>query len=252
MTQGDVEGDVMPSLSIVVPAYNEEANLAPTVLAAEAVFRDIDTESLEWVLVDDGSVDGTWPEITRLADTVPGVVPARHAVNRGLGAAIWTGMAQVSSDWCTWMPADGQFKPQAFVDMWHLADASDLVILIRDEIKRAWWRRIPSLAVHGLMQVGIDFDLYGYCGIFMARRAIVQDVPLYCTTGVQNFAVVLHSHRDGRHIRRVSAVIQPRISGKSKVANPSTMLKSLFEIVRLRLSIASSARRNPAKEESGA
>lgn len=230
-----------PSLSVIVPAYNEEANLARTVLAAEAKFRALAAESLEWILVDDGSSDGTWSEILNLADSMPGVISVKHSVNKGLGAAIWTGIAQASLAWCTWMPADGQFKPQAFADMFHLVDESDLVILMRDEDRRSWWRRIPSRVVLGSMLIGMDLDLYGYSGIFMVRRHIVQAVPLYCTTGVQNFAVVLHSQRGRYHIQRMHTVIQPRLSGKSKVANLPTMLKTLFEIVRFRFCLSFSA-----------
>jgi glycosyltransferase involved in cell wall biosynthesis len=113
---------------IIVPAYNEESNLTRTVLTAEARLRNQVAGRLEWVLVDDGSTDRTWSEITNLAHSIPNVISLRHIINRGLGAAIWTGMAQASSEWCTWMPADGQFAPQSYVDMVRLANESDLVL----------------------------------------------------------------------------------------------------------------------------
>jgi glycosyltransferase involved in cell wall biosynthesis len=225
---------MISSLSIVVPAYNEEANLASTVLAANEVLQNRAAEQLEWILVDDGSADGTWSEAQRLVDTVAGVVPLRHQENRGLGAAIWTGMAHASGDWCTWMPADGQFDPQAFVDMAHLADGADLVLLMRDEGRRAWWRQILTAAFYGWIRVMLGFDPYGYSGIFLVRREFVQAIPLHSTTGMQNYAVAIHCQRRKGRIRQTRTVVRLRLSGRSKVANLPTMLRTFVDIIRFR------------------
>lgn len=225
---------MIPSLSIIVPAYNEEANVGRTVLAAEAVLRNHVAGRLEWILVDDGSTDGTWSEITALANSMPDVIPLKHVTNRGLGAAVWTGMAQASSKWCTWMPADGQFEAQSFVDMVRLADESDIVLLMRAENRRGRWRRILTLAFYGWMRVMFGFDPYGFSGIYLVRQQIIRDLPLCGTTAVQNYAVAIHCQRDGYRIRQTHTVIQPRMSGKSKVANLPTMLKILYEIILFR------------------
>jgi len=224
--------DCIQELSIVIPAYNEESNLARIVLEAEAVLKNHAAERLEWILVDDGSTDSTWSEITNLADSMPDVIPLKHTTNRGLGAALWTGMAQASSEWCTWMPADGQFAPQSYVDMMRFAEGSDLVILMRDD-DRAWQRRILTIMMYGLMRIVLGFDAYGYSGVFLVRRRILQDVPLYSTTGVQNFAVVLHCQKNEYRIQQTCTVIQPRMSGKSKVSNVPTMLKVFYDIMKL-------------------
>lgn len=238
------DNDCVKGLSIVIPAYNEESNLARTVLAAEAVLKNRAAEQLEWILVDDGSTDSTWSEITNLADSMPNVIPLKHTTNRGLGAAIWTGMAQASSEWCTWMPADGQFDPQSYVDMVRLADESDLVLLMRDKDDRAWQRRILTMMMYGLMRIVLGFDPYGYSGVFLVRGRILQDVPLYGTTGVQNFAVVLHCQKNEYRIQQTCTVIQPRMSGKSKVSNVPTMLKVFYDIMKL-------ARQSNRGQESG-
>jgi len=221
----------------VVPAYNEESNLTRTVLRAEAVLRNQATKWLEWVLVDDGSTDGTWSEITNLADSIRNVVPLKHTTNRGLGAAVWTGMTHASSEWCTWMPADGQIEPEAIVDMGRLANQADIVLLMREETERAWWRQTLTLGLYGLMRMMFGFGPYGYSGVFLIRRQILQDVPPAGTTAVQNYAVVLQCQRNGYRVRQTRTVIQPRMSGKSKVANLPTMLKTLYDIMKLRAAV---------------
>jgi glycosyltransferase involved in cell wall biosynthesis len=226
---------LIPSLSIVVPAYNEEANVARTILATEAVLRDQVAERLEWIMIDDGSTDGTWPEITRLARSIPETILVRHMANKGLGVAIWTGMARASSAWCTWLPADGQIAPQAIADMARLADRADLIMLMRNENEREQGRRILTLAFYGLMRLVLEFDPYGFSGVFMARQQAAQAVRLRSTTGLQNYVVVMHCQKKGLRIEQTCTVIQPRLSGKSKVANLRTMVKTLYGIVGLRL-----------------
>jgi len=224
----------MLSLSVVVPGYNEKPNLARTVLAADAVLQNQFTGRLEWILVDDGSTDGTWSAIESLADSLPNVVPLQHSKNRGLGAAIWTGMKNVSSTWCTWLPADGQIDPQAIGDMVRLAHEADIVLLMREEAKRAWWRRCLTLGLYGLLRIMFGFDPYGYSGVYMIRQPILRNVQLHSTTGLQNYVVAMHCQRNGYHIRQTHTITQPRMSGQSKVTNLQTMYKTFLDVIKLR------------------
>lgn len=221
-------------LSIVVPAYNEALNLAHTVCAAERVLSPLVPEGIEWVLVDDGSADGTWAEMLRLAGEFENVVPVQHARNMGLGAAVHTGLMHTSGEWCTWTPADGQFSPQAFVDMFKKSSWSAPVLMMRNERRRSWLRQLLSLVLNGLIRFGLGVDVYGYSGIFLVRRALIQDLPLYSQTSVQNYMIVIHCQKKGARFSRVSTDVQPRLSGASKVANLRTILKIMYDIARLR------------------
>jgi dolichol-phosphate mannosyltransferase len=225
---------MISSLSIVVPAYNEEFNVDHTVRAADAALRECAAKRLEWIIVDDGSTDGTWSEITGLADSISNVIPVKHPANRGLGAAVWTGMSQASSEWCTWMPADGQCPPQSFLDMVQLADDSDLILLMRHENKRGQWRRVLSLALYGWMRVMFAFDPYGFSGVYLVRKRLLRGMSLLSTTAVQNYAVAIHCRKNRCRIRQMPAAIHSRLSGKSKVANLPTMLRTLYDILKLR------------------
>lgn len=224
---------MISSLSLVIPAYNEEANLAQTILAAEPVLRNHVAKQLEWLLVDDGSSDGTWAEMADLAKSMSGIVPLQHQWNRGLGAAIWTGMKEASMTWCTWMPADGQIDPQSYADMVELAGESDVVLLMREEAKRPFWRQILTLILYGSLRLLFGFDPYGFSGVYLVPKEILSGIPACSTTAVQNYAVAIHCHKNGYRIQQVRTAIRPRLSGKSKVANLPTMVKVLYDLLRL-------------------
>ena len=90
-------GESRPGLSIVIPCYNEEASLAcMTADLQPAVAALARTRSVEVVLVDDGSSDATWDRLTDLARRRaldPATVTLlRHERNRGVGAAVRTGL----------------------------------------------------------------------------------------------------------------------------------------------------------------
>lgn len=225
---------MLDSLSLVVPAYNEQTNLLPTVREAEAVLRPV-VAIRQWVLVDDGSTDGTPAEIASLVESVPGAVTVRHERRRGLGAALWAGVGRATEEWVTWLPGDGQIKPHAIQEMSALAGPCDLIMLMREEARRDLDRRVITLGMYGLVRLLLGFDPYGFSGVFMARRSLLAGLPLKSSTGVQNYAVVMHGRRQGARVAQVRTVIQPRRSGRSKVANARTTLTVLADILKLRL-----------------
>src|SRR5438552_17109738 len=81
-----------PSLSMVVPLYNEEENL-PHLFKAIFNVLSADPDFSELLLVDDGSSDNTAALARELAFREPRIRLIRHQRNRGLGAAIRTGLA---------------------------------------------------------------------------------------------------------------------------------------------------------------
>lgn len=107
------------SLSIIVPAYNEEGNIR----RAAAVIRQImDREHISAAIyfVDDGSKDDTWAEIQGAAgedDCVKGIHFSR---NFGKEAAIFAGLEMAAGDCCAVMDCDLQHPPETLVEMYRL------------------------------------------------------------------------------------------------------------------------------------
>jgi UDP-N-acetylglucosamine---dolichyl-phosphate N-acetylglucosaminyltransferase len=100
----------VPLLCIVIPAYNE-ARVIGTTLAR--LPRAIEGVSIAIAVVDDGSEDGT-PEAV-LASGDERIVLLRHAINRGLGGALGTGIAyarKLGADFVVTYDADGQHAPE--------------------------------------------------------------------------------------------------------------------------------------------
>ena len=82
-----------PSLSVVIPAYNEEASIEKCVTTLETVLQGITTD-FEVIVVNDGSVDGTARILEELSRSRPHLVAIDHGRNRGLGAGLRSGFAR--------------------------------------------------------------------------------------------------------------------------------------------------------------
>ena len=119
----------MTTLSIVIPAYNEEGGIQAImdrVLAVRPALKAAGVDEMELIVVDDGSRD-------RTADIVmatPGATLVQHARNGGYGAALKTGFAAAKGEWIGFLDADGTYPPEYFPKMYNAAveQQADIVI----------------------------------------------------------------------------------------------------------------------------
>lgn len=109
----------MARLSVVLPAYNEEAMLLK---AAETLKNILEKEKIEYqlVFVDDGSKDSTWAQIGEAARRDPHVTGIHFSRNFGKEAAIFAGLANAEGDCVAVMDCDLQHPPQTLVQMYRL------------------------------------------------------------------------------------------------------------------------------------
>ena len=119
----------MTTLSVVIPALNEEngiADIIERVLAVKAALAQVGVKELELIIVDDGSHDRTAEIVT----AYPEVVLLQHPANRGYGAAIKTGFRRARGSLLAFLDADGTYPPEYFPQLCRplLKDEADLVV----------------------------------------------------------------------------------------------------------------------------
>lgn len=118
----------MTTLSVVIPAYNEEdgiAEISNRVLAVKDDLVKVGVENLELLVVDDGSKDKT----VEIASQIEGVRLIQHPQNKGYGAALKTGFGQAKGELIGFLDADGTYPPEYFPQLCQKAlNGSELVI----------------------------------------------------------------------------------------------------------------------------
>lgn len=117
----------VPTLSIVAPAYNERANVAPLVKALHSVLADI---AWELIIVDDDSPDGTAAEVSTMARAGYPVRCLRRVGRRGLSSAVVEGILAATADIVVVMDADLQHDESVIPDMLRLLESSDVDLVV--------------------------------------------------------------------------------------------------------------------------
>jgi glycosyltransferase involved in cell wall biosynthesis len=164
-----------PTLSIVVPVFNEEAVL-------EALHRRVSTtlqrsgETFELVLVDDGSRDGSWAKMRELAARDPRVTLVRLSRNFGHQIAVTAGIDAALGDAVVLMDADLQDPPEVVLEMiarWR--EGYDVVYgrRIRRE-GETWFKRATAAVFYRTLRRLTSVDIPADCGDFrlMSRRVV--------------------------------------------------------------------------------
>jgi glycosyltransferase involved in cell wall biosynthesis len=122
----------MKTLSIVIPAYNEEKGIADIILRVLAVKDDLAHSGIqlaELLVVDDASGDGTAQIAEEIAGQSPCLRVIRHGQNQGYGGALKTGFSEAQGDLIGFLDADGTYPPEYFPQLCQRAtEGADLVI----------------------------------------------------------------------------------------------------------------------------
>ena len=128
-TADDASRSRPASLSVVIPALNEEHGIdaiLQRVLAQRDGLAAEGIDTLEVIVVDDGSKDRTAERIRTYAD----VRLIQHPVNRGYGAALKTGFNAATGDLLAFLDADGTYPPESFPELCRAIEEHDADLII--------------------------------------------------------------------------------------------------------------------------
>jgi glycosyltransferase involved in cell wall biosynthesis len=229
-------------LSVVIPAFNEEANIPVVVEESIAVLKQrFGDDQYELILVNDGSTDSTGRICDELSEQYRSISVLHHPGNRGLGAALKTGFINAKGKLVSFIPGDGQFPIDQVVKLYEEIGEADIIISARQNYQTVhvnkfstFYRGCLSSMARYLMMWIVGFDLSGKEGSFMIRNEVLQKLRLTSSTGVLIEETLMQCYSNGLTIKESTITVKPRMSGQSKVTNISTYFKTLWEILKLR------------------
>ena len=187
-----------PSLSIIVPAYNEARRLPPYLQRAVA-YLNRRRLSYEMIVVDDGSKDCTAQAVELLAQHCPHVRLIRLRWNMGKGAAVRRGMQAARGNLRLFADADGATPIEELARLESaLADGADLAIgsralAARDPhytVEARGYRSVLGTIFNAIVQrLGIRRIADTQCGFKLFRRSVAED--LFSVSCVDSYALDL-------------------------------------------------------------
>ena len=221
------------SLSVIFPAFNEEANIRHTVEAARLVLPKL-AQTWEIILVNDGSRDATTPICDELAEQYPEVRAIHHTDNRGYGAALKSGILAARYDFIFFTDSDGQFDLQELENLIDYAGHYEIVTGYRAKrqdpphrLINAWgWKTLVRMVL-GVKVRDID------CAFKIFQRSVFDRVQIRSVGAMVNTEILAQANSFGMRIHEVKVSHYPRRAGKPSGANLRVIAKAFKELFRL-------------------
>ena len=217
-----------PELSIVIPAFNEEANVRPCYDELVAALAPLG-RSFEVVFVDDGSTDGTAAALAALAAGDARVRVLRLRENAGQTAALDAGFRAVQGRVVVTMDADLQNDPADIPALLAALEHADVVSGVRATRRDDWVRRISSRVANGVRRVVLGDRITDIgCSLKAYRREVLEGLPMF--VGVHRFLPALCGFR-GSRVTEVQVNHRPRTRGVSKYGMGNRLWRGIHDLV---------------------
>lgn len=227
----------MPSLSIVLPAYNEEANVVAAVEEVSHVAQKLNID-YEIILVNDGSRDRTGELArTELEPRIPNFRLVEHFPNRGYGGALKAGFAAAAKDLIVFIPADKQFKfSEVDLLLAKLTPTLTLVSGWRVHRQDNLVRRLNGLGWNTVVALLFGRTIHDIdCGFKLFRREVLNHIHVESNGAMIDTEMLAEMKARGYKMTDVPVTHLPRIAGSPTGANMKVILRAFRDLFKFRL-----------------
>jgi glycosyltransferase involved in cell wall biosynthesis len=223
------------SLSVVIPAYNEQANVATAAEHVSEIMQSLGMEH-EIIVVNDGSRDQTGDVVRELQSRVPHLRLVEHFPNRGYGGALKAGFAQARYDWIAFVPSDNQFDFGEIGLLLARAPEADIVGGYRANRQDPFIRKLNAFGWNSLVRFLFgtlcrDID----CGFKLFKRELLDHVHIESNGAMIDTEFLAGARARNYTIVDVPVTHLPRKAGHPTGANPKVIFRAFRDLLRFRL-----------------
>lgn len=222
----------LPSLTIAIPAFNEEKNLA-WVLENTLKEAPLYLSDFEILIVDDGSTDSTGKIADQYAKKNRNI-RVIHQENGGYGKAMLKGIKKAKKEFVCYMPADGQFLVKDMQFCLPYMNEADLILGTRgSRADYTLYRLILSYTYLIILKMLFNINYQDVNWLNIWRTKEVQKLKID-SRGIFLLAeIVIRFRKKGLKVVEAPSFYRPRLGGRAKNAKLSIALKTLFDTLKL-------------------
>lgn len=239
---GTLDLRTLPSVTLVIPIYNEEQSIAYLYKTLREFRAKLETQyRVQFCLVDDGSRDDTWNRLQEKFDGLRDCRLVRHGTNQGVAAAILTGIKNADTEVVCSIDCDCSYDPNVLEAMIPLLEGADMVTASPYHPKGRVvnvpkWRLFLSRTLSLMYSTLLKGRFYTYtscCRVY--RRESMIDLPLRNTGFLGVAEMLVRLKLIGGRIVEYPAVLESRILGESKMKIVRTITQHLGFLAGLTL-----------------
>ena len=218
-------------ISIVVPCFNEEANI--NLVLDELI---IDLKSLKYqaeiIVINDGSTDDTYKIVNNYNSQYIKLI--NHTKNQGFGAAFWSGVNKSSGDYVIMVPGDGEARFRNIIYALQLIDHVDLIIpFFMNKNKRNFFRRLISFLFTKVINLTFGLSLNYTNGTIIYPKKELIKINSKSKGFLFQVEILVKLIKSGLIYAEVPVKLNSRISGKSKAIKFKTFINVCFDYLVL-------------------
>jgi glycosyltransferase involved in cell wall biosynthesis len=229
------ENAARPSISIVMPAYNEKENIEKAVRSSLAILQSA-CDDYEVVVVDDGSTDGTGEMLDRMAAELPALRVLHHEKNYRFGRTLRDGIAAARKDLIFLTDSDNPIDMEDMKKAIPLMAEYDFVngrrLAREPSLKRILYTAVYNQMIRTLFGLTTQDVNFSYK---MVKRELLQRLDLRSEGSFIDAEMMIEAKRAGGRLREIPIMYYPRVLGESTLASPSVILKILSEMSKYML-----------------
>lgn len=223
----------MVSITVVVPAYNEEEFIVQSVQADLAVLQHYGCK-YELIVVNDGSTDKTKQLIEAAAGNTPVVTILNNEVNLGLGGAVKKGIAAATYDAVIVVPVDSPLSIDMFGAFLQNLDKGDILASYRVERKGyTAVMKLNSIIYRNIISMLFGMNLHDYNWIHLYKKSALKKAGIEIESrGIFMLAEILvKAERRGLKIVEFPVDHDMRVTGTPSATKPQVILFTIKEMV---------------------
>lgn len=223
-----------PSLSIIIPAFNEEIRLYESVIEVIKAASDAAVD-YEVIIIDDASTDNTWEVVKKIKDSFPRVLAYRNEKNLGLGGSYKVGLRYSKKEHITWAPGDNSHPAHSLMDAFNAIGRADMVIPKPSNPEvRGISRRLLSKVYTKLVNSFSGLSIPYFNGLSIHRVDLLRGIKINTDGFGFQAEIIVKLARQGHSFTIVECDIQERRGGRSKAFTIKNIVSTLLVLKNLK------------------
>jgi glycosyltransferase involved in cell wall biosynthesis len=220
------------SISVVIPAYNDETTVGRLIDDCDCLLQEICTD-YEIVCINDGSKDTTLTVLEQRAARLKNVRVINHPVNLGFGKTIRELYYVGKKDLVFSLPGDYQFAPKELLTMAHGLKTHDFVIGLRVHRNDPPRRKMQSAVYNLMLRLfhGVSFKDVNSIKLF--KREILEHIKLESETPFIDAELCIRTHKAGFKVVELPIEHLPRLSQGASGGKLSVITETFGDLIRL-------------------